>query len=160
MTITDDKITWIIKTDKIKEDEKLDGLYVIRSDVSKSDMSADEVVRAYKDLIHVEQAFRMLKTTRLEIRPIYHHTEDRMRAHVFLCMLSYYLLRHMNQRLSPLYKDDSEGKNHKFTIGFVIETLKAIRKENIQFCGAKSVMVTTPNEDQQKILNLLEISIL
>jgi transposase len=158
--IADSKITWSLMSDKISEDEEFDGLYVIRSDVSAERLSTDEVVKSYKNLIHVEQAFRILKTARLEIRPLYHYTEDRIRAHVFLCMLSYYLLWHMNQRLTPLYDDHGKvGKNRKYTIDYVMEILKAIRKEKVIFQNAKSEIITEPNGEQQKILELLGVSL-
>ncbi len=85
----------------------LDGFYVIRTSVPEAAMEADEVVRAYKGLSHVEEAFRCLKTVTLHVRPIYHRLSDRVKAHVFLCVLAYYVVWHMKQRLSPLlFRDD------------------------------------------------------
>ena len=89
-------------TDKIALEKRFDGCYIIRTDVTTDQMNTAEVVHAYKSLTFVERAFRNLKTVQLEIRPVYHKNDDRIRSHVFLCMLAYYLLllcqieRHVN----------------------------------------------------------------
>jgi transposase len=93
---------------KIAEEAALDGLYVIRTSVAGETLSAESTVRAYKDLSKVERAFRCLKTVDLKVRPIYHWLEDRVRAHVFLCMLAYYVEWHMREKLAPLIFDDEE----------------------------------------------------
>lgn len=93
---------------KIAEEAALDGLYVIRTSVKSEAMGSEDVVRAYKDLAKVERAFRSLKTMDLKIRPIYHWLDDRIRAHVFLCMLAYYVQWHMRQKLTPILFDDHE----------------------------------------------------
>ena len=94
------------KIDEIKEEEALDGFYVIRTSVSKETLSADKTVEAYKHLTVVERAFRCLKTVDLKVRPIYHWTADRVRSHIFLCMLAYYVEWHMRQLLAPILFDD------------------------------------------------------
>jgi hypothetical protein len=76
---------------KIAEEAALDGIYVVRTSVQKAALDTQEAVRAYKDLGHVEQAFRSYKTADLKVRPIYHYLADRVRVHVFLCMLAYYV---------------------------------------------------------------------
>jgi hypothetical protein len=76
--------------------------------VQKAALDTEEAVRAYKDLGHVEQAFRSYKTVDLKVRPIYHYLVDRVRAHVFLCMLAYYVEWHMRQALAPLLFDDDD----------------------------------------------------
>jgi transposase len=93
---------------KITEEAALDGLYVIRTSVTKEAFSAESTVRAYKDLAKVERAFRCLKTVDLKVRPIYHWLEERVRAHVFLCMLAYYVEWHMREKLAPILFDDEE----------------------------------------------------
>ena len=93
---------------KIAEEAALDGIYVVRTSVQKAALDTQEAVRAYKDLGHVEQAFRSYKTVDLKVRPIYHYLVDRVRAHVFLCMLAYYLEWHMRQALAPLLFDDDD----------------------------------------------------
>ncbi len=93
---------------KIAQEAALDGLYVIRTSVARDAMTAESAVRAYKDLSKVERAFRSLKTVDLKVRPIYHRVDNRVRAHVFLCMLAYYVEWHMRQRLAPILFDDHE----------------------------------------------------
>ena len=81
---------------------------MLRTSVGKDELSAQAVVRAYKQLAHVEQAFRAIKGPELEIRPVHHRLEDRVRAHVFLCMLAYAVRFEIEQRLAPLlFKDDA-----------------------------------------------------
>lgn len=107
--ITDENFSYQRNPDSIATEAALDGLYVIRTDVSADTLDADSTVRAYKSLSSVEQAFRSYKTVDLKVRPIYHHLADRVKAHVFLCMLAYYLEWHMRKRLAPiLFDDDSK----------------------------------------------------
>jgi transposase len=95
------------KQDNIDREAALDGIYVIRTSVPADKLSSDKVVGSYKRLSSVERAFRNLKSVDLKIRPIYHRLADRVRAHVFLCMLSYYLEWHMRRALAPiLFEDD------------------------------------------------------
>jgi len=94
--------------EKISAEAKLDGLYVIRTSVPQKDLSSESAVRVYKDLSKVERAFRSLKTVDLKIRPIFHWLEGRVRAHVFLCMLAYYVEWHMRLKLQPLLFDDDD----------------------------------------------------
>jgi hypothetical protein len=93
---------------KIAEEAALDGIYVVRTSVQKAEIDAEETVRAYKDLGHVEEAFRSYKTVDLKVRPIYHYLADRVRAHIFLCMLAYYVEWHMRQAFAPLLFDDDD----------------------------------------------------
>ena len=86
-----DKLTYSLDEAKIEQEASLDGCYVIYTDVSEEDMSATQAVENYKSLMKVEQAFRNMKTVGLEIRPIYHKTDERIKCHVFICMLAYYL---------------------------------------------------------------------
>ena len=90
------------KQDKIAAEQQLDGLYVIRTNLKEEQLGDADVVRAYKSLARVERAFRSLKTTVLKVRPIFHWRERRVRAHLFVCMLAYYLEWHMRRRLAPL----------------------------------------------------------
>jgi transposase len=83
--------TYKLNSDRIEKESALDGCYIVFTDVSYHDMSALETVKNYKSLIKVEQAFRNLKTAQLEMRPIYHKTDDRIKCHVFICMLAYYI---------------------------------------------------------------------
>ena len=106
--ITDTTFTYERKLDQIEAEAALDGIYVLRTNVSDEELSAGEVVRSYKELKHVERAFRTFKGPELEIRPIHHHLDDRVRAHVFICMLAYYLTWHLRQAWAPLlFKDEN-----------------------------------------------------
>ncbi len=113
--ITDRAFSYRRKEEAIREEAALDGLYVVRTSVPKEAMTAEETVGAYKSLAHVERAFRSLKTVDLEIRPIHHRLSDRVKAHVFLCMLAYYVEWHMKRKLSPLLfsEDDPEGARNE-----------------------------------------------
>lgn len=108
--ITESSLAFHRKNESIETESELDGFYVIRTSVAEQQMTAVQTVKAYKQLSAVEQAFRSLKTVDLKIRPIFHYLADRVRAHVFLCMLAYYVEWHMRQRLSPmLFDDDDKG---------------------------------------------------
>ena len=89
-------------------EEALDGIYIVRTNVKPEWFTADETVRAYKDLSKVEQAFRCMKSVDLKIRPLHHRRPDRVRAHVFLCLLAYYVEWHMRQALAPILFDDHD----------------------------------------------------
>jgi len=104
--IDEDAFSFERNGESIAREAALDGFYVIRTSVSAERMDARETVRTYKSLSRVEQAFRSLKSVDLHVRPIYHHLDDRVRAHIFLCMLAYYVEWHMRQRLAPLLFDD------------------------------------------------------
>jgi transposase len=108
LKIQANQFTYQRREDQIAAEAALDGLYVIRTSVDAKELSSEETVRAYKSLSQVERAFRTMKTIDLEIRPIYHWKDDRIRAHVFLCMLAYYLEWHLRRDLKPLLFDDHE----------------------------------------------------
>jgi transposase len=152
------KVIWEINQAAIEKSQRLDGCYIITSDVPPQDMSPKEIVESYKKLILVEKAFRNLKTVQLEIRPIYHKKDDRIRAHVFLCMLAYYVQWHMQQRLAPL-AEEGMGKNRRWTFRNMVETLKQITGNTIQVAGAELLKVSKPTSDQERILKLLGIKI-
>ena len=105
--ITDTSFTYQRKTEQIDAEAALDGIYVLRTSVQDTEFSTGEVVRSYKNLEQVERAFRTFKGPELEIRPIHHRLDDRVRAHVFLCMLAYYLTWHLRHAWTPmLFKDE------------------------------------------------------
>ena len=107
ITITDTTFTWARNQERIEREAELDGFYVIRAKVPQPEMSAADLVATYKGLSAVERAFRTLKGVDLKIRPIYHRLEKRVRAHVLLCMLAYYVEFHMRSWLAPvLFQDD------------------------------------------------------
>ena len=107
-TITDESFAFHRDEARIADEQQLDGLYIVRSNVEPEQFDAAQTVRAYKDLSKVERAFRSLKSVDLKVRPIYHRRADRVRAHVLLCMLAYYVEWHMRQDLAPLLFDDHD----------------------------------------------------
>lgn len=108
--ITEDAFSFERDEDSITQEADLDGIYVVRTNVSQEELDSEAVVGAYKDLSEVEQAFRVLKAFHLEVHPVRHRREDRVRAHVFLCMLAYYVRHHMEKALAPLLFTDHEPK--------------------------------------------------
>src|SRR6266568_108798 len=108
LTITDAALSWARQPDSIASEAALDGLYIIRTSVPATQMDAPECVRNYKALANVERAFRSLKTIDLKVRPIHHRTADRVRAHIFLCMLAYYVEWHLREAWRELLFADTE----------------------------------------------------
>ena len=108
LDIEEDAFGYRRKPESIAAEAALDGLYVVRTSLAETRLDAEGAVRAYKRLSAVERAFRSLKTVDLKVRPVFHRTADRVRAHVFLCMLAYYVEWHMRQRLKPLLFDDHD----------------------------------------------------
>ncbi len=108
LTITETSFVYRRKEAAIASEARLDGIYVIRTNVPSAALTAEQVVGAYKSLAQVERAFRSMKTVDLEIRPVFHWTAPRVRAHVLLCMLAYYVEFHMRRRLAPLLFDDHD----------------------------------------------------
>jgi hypothetical protein len=106
LSITATTLTWQRKTAAIAAEAALDGLYVIRTSVPAQQLDAAAAVAAYKSLAQVERAFRSIKTVDLQVRPVFHYSVPRVRAHVFLCLLAYYVEWHMRQRLKPMLFDD------------------------------------------------------
>lgn len=108
LEIEEQKFTYRRDAAWIAKEAALDGLYVIRTSVADTALSSENTVRAYKDLAKVERAFRTMKTIDLHVRPIYHWLDERIKAHVFLCMLSYYVEWHMRKRLATILFDDHD----------------------------------------------------
>lgn len=104
--ITETGFSWQRKQDSIHQEAALDGLYVVRTSLDAATLSAEQTLAAYKSLAAVERAFRSLKTVDLQVRPIFHWNPERVRAHVFLCMLAYYVQWHLREALKPLLFDD------------------------------------------------------
>ena len=110
LEISDDRFHYARDEDGIAAEGALDGIYVVRTSVSKQVLGAEDTVATYKSLSQVERAFRSIKTVDLKVRPIYHRLADRVRAHVLICMLAYYVEWHMRRALAPLlFEDDDKG---------------------------------------------------
>jgi transposase len=108
LRIEEDSFHYQRKQANIEREQNLDGIYVIRTSVKADALSGEQVVASYKSLSGVERAFRSLKTVDLHVRPIHHRLPDRVRAHILLCMLAYYVEWHMRQLLAPMLFDDHE----------------------------------------------------
>ena len=106
--ITDESFIFRRDEEQIAAEQQLDGIYIVRSNVEPEQFDAAQTVRAYKDLSKVERAFRSLKSVDLKVRPLHHRRADRVRAHVLLCMLAYYVEWHMRRALAPLLFDDHD----------------------------------------------------
>jgi transposase len=133
VTIEDNSFSWQRNTTSIEEEKSLDGIYVIRTSESQEQMSAEDTVRNYKRLAQVERAFRTLKGVDLLIRPIRHFTEDHVRAHIFLCALSYYVEWHMRKALAPLLFDDEqldENRQTRDAVAPAKASVEAKKKKN------------------------------
>jgi len=108
LRISEDHFSYQRDQEKIDREAALDGVYVIRTSLPAAESSSAETVRRYKSLAVVERAFRSFKSVDLKVRPIHHHAADRVRAHVFLCMLAYYVEWHMRKALAPILFDDDD----------------------------------------------------
>lgn len=108
LKIRDGSFEWSRREDTVKKESELDGIYVIRTSEPPERLSPEDTVRSYKSLSQVERMFRCVKALDLLIRPIRHRSEDRVPAHIFLCMLAYYVEWHMRQALAPILFEDEE----------------------------------------------------
>jgi Transposase DDE domain len=121
LTIDDSRFSYRRNEARIAAEAELDGIYVIRTCVRPELLTSEDTVRAYKDLSTVERAFRCLKTVDLKIRPIFHWLDDRIRAHVFLCMLAYYVEWHMREKLASLLFDDHQRDEAEATRTSIVQ---------------------------------------
>ena len=108
LDITDDRFAFTRDREQIAAEAALDGIYVIRTTVGPEQMDSAKVVATYKSLARVERDFRSIKAIDLDLRPIHHYTETRVRAHVFICMLASYLIWHLRQAWAPLTFTDED----------------------------------------------------
>ena len=130
LDIGDDALTFSRNRDKIAAEAALDGVYVIRTSLPAEHMSAPDCVRSYKSLSRVERAFRTMKSVDLKIRPIHHRLADRVRAHILLCMLAYYVEWHMREAWAPLLftDEDQAAKLTRDPVAPATRAAKALRK--------------------------------
>ena len=130
LAITDASFEYRILEDKVAAEAALDGIYVIRTGLAKKQMSSAEAVRSYKSLAQVERAFRSLKTVDLKVRPIHHWRENRVRAHIFLCMLAYYVEWHLIEAWRPLLfaDEDQAAKAHRDPVAPAKRSAAALEK--------------------------------
>ncbi len=132
LEITEERFGYQRNQDTIAQEAALDGIYVIRTNVALTTLSPADAVLSYKRLAHVERAFRCLKTVDIKLRPIHHHLADRVRAHVFICMLAYYVEWHMRRALAPmLFEDDdkpSAARRRRSAVAKALRSEKADHK--------------------------------
>lgn len=132
-TVTNNSFEYEINQESVKHESLLDGFYVVRTSIESNKMNDTDVVRNYKKLAEVEKAFRIMKTTDLHLRPIYHYREKRVRSHIFLCMLSYYVEWHMRKQLTPLLYYDEYKKivenNRETAVAPAVRSTDAKRKD-------------------------------
>lgn len=150
VTIGDASLAFRRDGDSIAREARLDGLYVVRTSLPAAAMAAAEAVQAYKDLARVERAFRCLKTIDLEIRPVRHWMAERVRAHVFLCMLAYHVEWHMRQALAPLLFHDTEIASAR------AERTSPVRKTEPSQ-SAKTKKATRRNDHGQPVMAFAEL---
>lgn len=151
------KLEWELDQPRVATEESIDGCYVIRTDASEQVFDKNQAVACYRGLATVERDFRQLKTVSIEIRPTYHQKDQRIEAHVFLCLLAYYIQWHMHRRLMPLFEQDGQGAERRWTFAGVLERLKGIRQETLVFDQTEVTLKTTPDDEQQTILDLLDV---
>jgi transposase len=134
MDITDTVFRFARKAEAIAAEAANDGIYIVRTSLAAEVLDDAATVRSYKSLSQVERAFRCIKTVDLHIRPVHHWLADRVRAHVFLCMLAYYLEWHMRRKLAPLLFDDTDKEAAEALRNSVVASARrspeAIRKQN------------------------------
>ncbi|REJ43929.1 MAG: IS1634 family transposase [Microcystis flos-aquae DF17] len=126
LEITEEGFSYQRKLELIAQETALDGVYVLRTSLESTLMDAATTVKAYKSLSPVEEAFRCYKSIDLKVRPIYHYKGDRVKAHIFLCMLAYYVEWHLKQSLAPLLFEDEEIDDGSLNV------IKANRSESAQ----------------------------
>jgi hypothetical protein len=134
LAITDTSFSYARKMDAIEAEAAADGIYIVRTSLKAGVLDDAATVRSYKSLSRVERAFRCIKTVDLHVRPVHHWLAGRVRAHVFLCMLAYYLEWHMRKALAPLLFDDTDQAAGEAKRSSVVAKAQrspsALRKQN------------------------------
>lgn len=179
--ITDTAFTFRRDQEKIIAEAALDGVYVIRTSVSQDTIDSAGVITAYKNLKHVERDFRITKADDLDLRPIYHYLGNRVRAHVFLCMLAAYLTWHLRQAFAELTFTDQDipanddpvyparrsaearskdGAKHNSELpvrkyGDLLDHLSTLDRQTINFSGQRIEKLTSPTPTQRRAFELL-----
>ena len=188
VTITDDNLTVSRRQAQIDEEAALDGLYVIRTPVPAGQLDASGVVTAYKNLKYVERDFRHIKADDLDLRPVFHHLEERVKAHVLICMLACYLTWHLRRAWTPLtftddnppaqdnpvtparrsphaqakasYQHDSAGRPYRSFRG-LLDHLATLTRNQVRFAGTKATvaMLAEPTSQQREAFDLISTPI-
>jgi hypothetical protein len=186
LDITDTALTWRRDQPRIEAEAALDGIYVIRTSLDAETLDHPGVVTAYKNLSHVERDFRVIKTDDLDLRPIYHHLADRVRAHVLLCMLAAYLTWHLRKALAPLTFTDEHIPERQDPVApaqrsaqaktkdankqtpdalpvrsyqNLLAHLGTLNRETINFAGRRIDKLTEPTPTQRRAFQLINAAI-
>jgi hypothetical protein len=184
VTITDDSLTITRKQAQIEQEAALDGFYVIRTPIPASELDAPGVVTAYKNLKYVERDFRHIKSDDLDLRPVFHRLEERVRAHVLICMLACYLTWHLRRALAPLTFTDQDppapanpvaparrsaaaqakasgqhdpaGQSYR-SFRALLDHLATLTRNQVRFAGTRATvpMLTEPTSTQRQAFDLL-----
>jgi hypothetical protein len=184
VTITDDSLTVTRKQDQIDAEAALDGFYVLRTPVPAADLDAPAVVAAYKNLKYVERDFRSIKSDDLDLRPVFHHLEERVKAHVLICMLACYLTWHLRRAWAPLtftdqnppapanpvaparrsaaaqakasHQHDQAGQPY-YSFRGLIEHLATLTRNQVRFAGTQAdiAMLAEPTSTQRDAFDLI-----
>ncbi len=184
ITITDASLAITRKQDQIDAEAALDGFYVLRTPIPDSELDAPAVVAAYKNLKYVERDFRHIKSDDLDLRPVFHRLEERVKAHVLICMLACYLTWHLRRAWAPLtftdenppapaspvaparrsaaaqakasYQYDQAGQPY-YSFRGLIEHLATLTRNQVRFAGAPATvpMLTEPTSTQREAFHLL-----
>jgi hypothetical protein len=184
VTITDDTLTITRKQAQIGEEAALDGLYVIRTPLRDDELDGPGVVAAYKNLKHVERDFRHIKADDLDLRPVFHRLEERVKAHVLICMLACYLTWHLRKAWAPLtftdenppapanpvapaqrsaraqakasYQHDQAGQPYRSFRGLLAH-LATLTRNQVRFAGATATvpMLAEPTSAQREAFDLI-----
>lgn len=140
LTIDDGRLQYRLKEDQIAREAELDGIYVIRTDVGSEKLPAQAAVSGYKSLKFVEQDIRDIKTE-LQLRPVFHRLEDRIRCHAFLCLLAQYVRWHMMLALEPLLAEEKE-----YSFELLMKHLETIQRNKMEIAGQQFDLTTQPDE--------------
>ena len=188
VTITDDSLTIERRPDQIDAEATLDGFYVLRTPVPAGQLDAPAVVTAYKNLKYVERDFRHIKSDDLDLRPVFHRLEERVKAHVLICMLACYLTWHLRQAWAPLtftdehppapenpvaparrsaaaqakasHQLDPAGQPHRSFRG-LLEHLATLTRNQVRFAGTTATvpMLAEPTSTQRQAFELIDTAI-
>jgi hypothetical protein len=188
VTITDTTLAATRKQDQIDAEAALDGFYVLRTPVPAGQLDAAAVVTAYKNLKYVERDFRHIKSDDLDLRPVYHHLEERVRAHVLICMLACYLTWHLRKAWAPLtftdqdppapenpvaparrsaraqakasYQHDPAGRPYR-SFRDLLDHLATLTRNQVRFTGTRATipMLAEPTSAQREAFDLLGVPI-
>ena len=188
VTITDDSLAVSRRQAQIEEEAALDGLYLIRTPIPASQLDAPGVVAAYKNLKYVERDFRHIKSDDLDLRPVFHRLEERVRAHVLICMLACYLTWHPRRAWAPLTFTDQEppapdnpvaparrsaaaqakascqhdpaGQPYRSFRG-LLEHLATLTRNQVRFAGTTATvpMLTEPTSTRRQAFDLIDTAI-